>query len=341
MARELGITGADTLPATGLCCIGDVSSRRPRMLVVVEAGMLNIDCDMKTTSRLFAAPCLLLAAIAYGQRGPTPQAQTGSRERILFIGNSYTYFNNLPGVLEQFANSSRPGSLETKLIVVGGATLKSLWEKGDAIKTIQQGGWTYVVLQEQSTLGQGRSINGIPQINDPAMFFEYGRRFDAEIRKAGAKTVFYMTWARHDSPQNQAKLSAAYTSIAKELGAILVPVGQAWEMSLHEKPNLALHQIDNSHPTPAGTYLAACVFYAVLLKRNPAGLPARVTGNPVDMEGRVFAADSNGLLSSPPTVELINLRQDDARFLQAIARKSASIVEKDAPAKAAILVREA
>ena len=273
----------------------------------------------KQVPRLFAAGLFLVAALAYAQPAAAPPAQAASPKRILFVGNSYTYFNNLPAVLEQLANNVQPGSLEAKMVVAGGATLKSLWENGEALKSIQQGEWTYVVLQEQSTLGAGPRENGIPQINDPAIFFEYARRFDAEIHKAGAKTVFYLTWARRDSPQNQAKLTAAYTSIAKELGAVLVPVGPAWEISIHDKPGIALHQVDNSHPTPAGTYLAACVFYAVLFKRNPAGLSAQVTGKPVDMAGRVLEAESHGLVSSPATVALIDLGPDDAHFLQAIA----------------------
>jgi hypothetical protein len=268
----------------------------------------------KQAQRLFGL--LLMLVAAYGQT-PAP----APRERILFVGNSYTYFNNLPAVLEQVANNVQPGSLEAKMVVAGGATLKSLWETGEALKAIQKGGWTYVVLQEQSTLGAGGSENGVPKINDPAMFFEYARRFDAEIHKAGAKTVFYLTWARRDSPQNQAKLTAAYTSIAKELSAVLVPVGPAWERSIAERPDLVLHQIDSSHPTRAGTYLAASVFYALLLKRDPAGLPARVTGKPVDMAGRVLEAESGGVFSSPATVALIDLTPDDARFLQAIAGK--------------------
>jgi len=258
---------------------------------------------------------ILIGVEAYGQ---TPVAP---RERILFIGNSYTYFNNLPAVLEQFANKSQPGSLEAKMVVAGGATLKSLWDEGEALKAIRKGGWTYVVLQEQSTLGAGGQENGIPKINDPGVFFEYARRFDAEIREAGAKTAFYLTWARRDSPQNQAKLTAAYTSVAKELGAVLVPVGLAWERSIAEKPTLVLHQIDNSHPTTAGTYLAASVFYAVLLRRDPSGLPGRVAGKPVSMDGRVLEAESGGVFSSPATVALMDLSPEDARFLQAIARK--------------------
>jgi len=197
-----------------------------------------------------------------------------------------------------------------------------LWEKGDALKAIQQGGWTFVVLQEQSTLGFEPRENEVPQINDPAMFFDYSRRFDAEIKKAGAKTVFYLTWSRRDSPQNQAKLTAAYTSIAKELDATLVPVGPAWEAALHERPTFALHQVDKAHPTPAGTYLAACVFYARLFHRDPAGLPRRIVDKPVDIEGRIFEAELDGVFSSPSTAELMNLSQSDARFLQAVAWKS-------------------
>ena len=282
----------------------------------------------KQALRLFAAAGLLLAAVAYAQPAATPPAQAAPRARILFVGNSYTYFNNLPSVLEQLANNVQPDSLEAKMVVAGGATLKSLWENGEALKAIQLGGWNFVVLQEQSTLGTGPRENGIPQINDPAMFYEYARRFDAEIHKIGAKTVFYLTWARRDSPQNQARLTAAYTSIAKELGAVLVPVGPAWEASIHEKPGLALHQVDDSHPRPAGTYLAACVFYAVLFKRNPAGLPAHVTGKPVDMAGRVLEAESHGVFSSPATVALIDLGPEDAHFLQAIAWRSSRVHER-------------
>ncbi len=83
-----------------------------------------------------------------------------------------------------------------------------------------------------------------------------------------------------------------------------------------------MHQVDNSHPTPAGTYLAASVFYAVLFKCDPSGLPAQVTGKPVDMAGRVLEAESHGVFSSPATVALIDLGPEDAHFLQSIAWRS-------------------
>ncbi len=183
----------------------------------------------------------------------------------MFIGNSYTYVNDLPHQTARLAASARPPkTLETHFVGEGGATLQRLWETGAALEAIRKGKWDYVVLQEQSLLGLG--------LNDPSMFHTYARRFDAEIKKAGARTVLYLTWARQDSPQSQALLTNAYTSIAAELKAIVAPVGVAWQRALQENPKLVLHVSDGSHPNLAGTYLAACVFYAVLYSNSPAGL---------------------------------------------------------------------
>jgi uncharacterized protein DUF4886 len=220
--------------------------------------------------------------------------------RILFVGNSYTYYNNLPRLIAGLAESADESwLLETDMIAEGGATLQKHWEDGKALDMLKRGHWDYVVLQEQSNLGPGPIVDGVIQINDPATFYRYARLFDAEIKKAGAKTIFYMTWARQDAPQNQAKLSSAYLAIAKELGAEVAPVGMAWQAALSQNPNLALYQQDGSHPTSTGSYLAACVFYATIYGKSPEGLTGRITQN--------------------VHFELVNLGESDARFLQRIA----------------------
>jgi hypothetical protein len=84
--------------------------------------------------------------------------------------------------------------------------------------------------------------------------------------------ALYLTWARRNAPEAQAAITAAYSSIARELGATLVPAGLAWERSLKEQPEIVLHDKDNSHPTLAGSYLAACVFFAVLFDDSPIGI---------------------------------------------------------------------
>jgi hypothetical protein len=213
--------------------------------------------------RMFVSFALILSLAA---TGPEPL-------RVLFIGNSYTYINDLPQLTTRLAASAKPPrALQATFVGEGGATLKRHWEAGNALDAIRKGKWDYVVLQDQGTLGSSSYGDGIPQINDPKMFHTYARLFDAEIRNAGAKTIFFMTWARQDSPQSQAALTNAYESIAAERKALLAPVGVAWQNALHDNPKLALHDADRSHPAPAGTYLAACVFYAVFFSSSPQGL---------------------------------------------------------------------
>lgn len=246
---------------------------------------------------------------------PPAMAQDNSAVRILFIGNSYTYFNNLPAILSGLS-AAAPGQkkLVTDRVTVGGATLKKHWEDHKALEAIRRSRWDYVVLQEQSTLGPSPMVNGVPQINDPKTFYEYARLFDQEIRKAGAKTVFYMTWARQNAPESQSALTAAYQSIAHELNAMIVPAGLAWQRALKEKPDFELHIADKSHPSPRGSYLAACVFYSVLFDKSPEGLPGMIRGISLDTSGKA-AADTESML--------VNVSAPEAAALQRIAWQTA------------------
>lgn len=230
--------------------------------------------------------------------------------RILFVGNSYTYFNNLPQMLSGLAASAKPPqTIETEMITVGGATLKSLWAGGKPQAALASGKWNYVILQEQSTLGPTRMVDGVVQINDPKDFQASVRTIDPEIKKAGAKPLLYMTWARKDTPEKQSLLTDAYQSIGKELGDKVAPVGLAWQTALKARPNLELHVADKSHPNPAGSYLAACVFYATIFGKSPERLAARITGTIVENSGTVTGSQG----------DLVNLNKEDAAFLQKIA----------------------
>jgi hypothetical protein len=190
--------------------------------------------------------------------------------RVLFVGNSYTYVNRLPEMIRQMslaAKERRP--LEYRLIAPGGYTLEQHWHGGAVAQAIAEGGWDYVVLQEQSTR----------PISNPANMHRFARLFDHEVRKTGAKLVLYVTWARKNAPDQQKPLTAAYSAIAQELGALSCPVGPAWANVLKRRPDLELYQSDGSHPSPAGSYLGACVFYNVLYGKSPAGLPGKVVGD--------------------------------------------------------------
>jgi hypothetical protein len=162
--------------------------------------------------------------------------------------------------------AARGKNLEHRLISAGGASLRTHWNGGEAPKAIQECRYDRVVLQEQSTL----------PVKNAGRMHENIRLFDEAIKAAGAKTTLYMTWARRNAPESQPAISDAYASIGRELGATVVPVGLAWQRFLGKFDQPVLHDKDQSHPTVAGSYLAACVFLAVLFQESPVGIPAEV-----------------------------------------------------------------
>jgi hypothetical protein len=189
------------------------------------------------------------------------------RLNVLFIGNSFTARNNLPDLVSRLA-AADGAHLDHELLSIGGASLRTHWNKGVAPKTIENGKFDFVVLQEQSTL----------PIKNASRMRENVLLFDELIKKSGSRTALYMTWARHHAPESQKKITDAYTSIAREIGAVLVPAGAAWEKLLRESEHPKLHDRDGSHPMLAGSYLAACVAYQALFDATVAGNDAKIDG---------------------------------------------------------------
>ncbi len=195
--------------------------------------------------------CLALVVFAACHR------QTSTR--ILFIGNSYTFVNG--GVDKHLEGLAPP--VKTARMAVGGYTLEKHWTDGNALRKIREGGWNYVVLQEQSQT----------PIFDQKKFSDFARKFDEEIRRSGARTVLLMTWERPDSSNHgvtTANLAAAFTGLGAELGAKVAPAGLAFARALRGKPGLVLYSQDG-HPTAEGTYLAACVLYGTIFEHGPVG----------------------------------------------------------------------
>jgi hypothetical protein len=188
-------------------------------------------------------------------------------QNVLFIGNSFTARNDLPGLIAQLA-AARGRGMEYRLISAGGASLRTHWNAGEAQKAIRDGHYDRVVLQEQSTL----------PVKNARRMHENVRLFDGAIRAAGAQTILYVTWARQGAPESQQTVTDAYAGIGRELGATVVPVGHAWERFLRRHDRPVLHDKDRSHPTLAGSYLAACVFLAVLFEERPVGIGGQLAG---------------------------------------------------------------
>jgi hypothetical protein len=179
---------------------------------------------------------------------------------VLFIGNSFTARNDLPGMVSRLAAAAQK-QLNFRLISAGGASLRMHWNKGEAPRAIRNGDYDYVVLQEQSTL----PVKNAVRMRENVMLF------DETIRAAGARTVLYLTWARKYAPQTQQSITSAYRTIGSEIGATVVPVGVVWQEALRQRGCPVLYDKDGSHPTLAGSYLAACVFFGTLFGKRPGG----------------------------------------------------------------------
>lgn len=104
--------------------------------------------------------------------------------------------------------------------------------------------------------------------------FDHAKKFDAEIKKQGAKTILYMTWAVQNKPEDQATISKAYLDLSSELKSQIAPVGNAWEAALKGDKKPALHTADKKHPTATGTLPGGVRDLCNDLRQEPRG-PAR------------------------------------------------------------------
>ncbi len=203
-------------------------------------------------------PVLVLLSCA---GGPPPTAGP-----VLFIGNSLTYVNDLPGMVSALADSAggQPVSVET--VAFPNFSLGDHLADGSALQMIRRGGWEYVVLQQgPSSLDESR-----------ADLIASTRTLDAEIRKVGAKTALYGVWPEKARFSVFDRVSESYRLAAAQVHGSYFPGGEAWRAAWRRDSTLALYGPDDFHPSVLGTYLVALVVWQRITGRSPIGLPARL-----------------------------------------------------------------
>lgn len=194
-------------------------------------------------------------------------------KRVLFIGNSYTYVNDLPGVFSELS-SSVGRHADCEMIAGGGMRFMQHASSGEVLTALQTGQWDYVVLQGQSQEG------AFPDGQFMQEVYPYARTLDslAKVYNSDTEVLFFMTWGyRYGDPMNcpyydafctfesmSLRLRENYCMMARDFSSSVVPVGVAWLRSVQQDSTVVLHSSDNSHPSLNGTYLAACCFYGLV-----------------------------------------------------------------------------
>lgn len=182
--------------------------------------------------------------------------------RILFVGNSYIFFNNLPQMISLLSDS-----LNTKLIckqsVYGGATLGDHWNSRRGIRTraiLEKEKFDIVVIQD----------NSMWPLEHADSVLMIGKLFCDLIKSKNATPYIYNTWSRETTPQTQSAINKTYESLALQTQSVLVPVGSVWAEAKAQKPTVQLYMSDESHPSWHGTFLTALCF----VKKITGTLPA-------------------------------------------------------------------
>ena len=198
------------------------------------------------------------------------------QEKILFVGNSFTFYWNLPNQLEKMALEQNL-SWDVSQTTAGGATLRDHWQGNKELKTkeiLSQGTYDRVIFQDQSTY--------------PIKYSDTTQQYFSKLKELlppQTQVYLYATWIYPNfpvegaQPENSKEIQSNLCAIANQYSKVeIVPVGSAFDLFSLTHPEINLLTDDAKHPSHNGTYLAACVFFAALSGQSSKGLDRRYEG---------------------------------------------------------------
>jgi hypothetical protein len=201
-------------------------------------------------------------------------------KRVLFLGNSYTSYNQLPVLIDNLANANGHDIIHDSN-TPGGQRLVQHASNPSSLSKIKAQDWDYVVIQAQS---QEPSFSPTQVANNT---YPYAAILNDSILSNNPCTepLFYMTWGRKNGDASncgtyppictyegmQQRLRESYMEMAQDNNASVAPVGVAWQTVRDLYPSIELYNSDQSHPSLAGSYLAACVFYVSIFRESVLG----------------------------------------------------------------------
>ena len=200
--------------------------------------------------------------------------------KVYFVGNSYTYYNNMPVMFRDFA-AAKGDTVVYGMSAPGGYTFMQHCTDATTLAGIASQAWDIVVLQEQS------QRPSFPPAQVATDVYPYARKLDSIIRANDSctQTMFMMTWGRRNGDVMncgfypvvctyagmQGRLRESYLQMTQDNNAVVAPMGAAWKIVIDSFPSIDLYVTDSSHPSLAGSYLQACIMYASVFHSPASG----------------------------------------------------------------------
>lgn len=199
-------------------------------------------------------------AVAITAAAPAPPG------RVLFVGNSLTYMNDLPGIVSALVDSSDAGPMEIHSVTAPNFSLGDHLANRTAEGQIRRHRPALVVLQ------QGPSSQDDSRVD----LIASAQRFDRLARAFGGRAALYSVWPSRARLSAFDRVSESYRLAAERVDGVYLPAGEGWRAAWRRDSTLPLYDADEFHPSVLGTYAAALVIYQRLTGRSPVGLPARL-----------------------------------------------------------------
>lgn len=235
---------------------------------------------LASTAALLCALLLPQSALQ-AQSRPKSAGSAPPPESILWMGNSFFYYNNsMHNHFGRLVASAGPGSrVRGTSVTISGSGLD--WHDMDSLlRPNGLGRYSFVGDNEIRFNPAGRQYDTAimmdcsqcpihPQLQ--GAFHDTVRKFSQSLVKAGVRPVLFMSWAYKDKPEMTAQLAEQYTIAGNNNDALVIPAGLAFAKAIGKRPDLEFYQPDKRHPTLIGTYLAACTTYAAMYGKSPVG----------------------------------------------------------------------
>ena len=219
--------------------------------------------------------------------------RSSSPLRILFLGNSLMYYNDMPGIFAALAGAAGK-NVCVDSVTKGSATMAQFADRSTeigaaALEKLTEKRWDYVITEPSRRITPDEDT--VLRAETAAAGF-----IKKLAEEAGAELLFYDVWGNNDGKLGVFRVTsgsatektgsrsiarAEHTAfmhrvnfrIAKDIGGVrLIPAGPAFEKAMETAPGLNLYHTDNRHPSPAGSYLAACAVYNVIFKERTTGI---------------------------------------------------------------------